>query len=64
MLIQLAATIYWMTTGAGFGLMITAFSMVGMAIGAVAMPLLILMLANPNEKVYDNGEDRFYLISI
>lgn len=62
MLIQLAATVYWMTTGAGFGLMITAFSMVGMAIGAVAMPLLILMLANPNEKVYDNGEDRIMLM--
>lgn len=33
-----------------------------MSAGAVIFPLLILMLANPNEKVYDNGEDRIMLM--
>ena len=33
-----------------------------MSAGTVIFPLLILMLANPNEKIYDNGEDRIMLM--
>lgn len=31
-------------------------------VGVIALPLLILLLYNPNEKIYDNGEDRIMLM--
>lgn len=61
-IMQLVETFVWMGMGAAYGFMIGGFTVVAMSIGAVAMPLLILMLANPNEKIYDNGEDRIMLM--
>lgn len=59
-IMQLVETFVWMGMGAFYGFMIGGVAAIGA--GAVAMPLLILMLANPNEKVYDNGEDRIMLM--
>lgn len=59
-IMQLVETFVWMGVGAAYGFMIGGVAAIGA--GAVAMPLLILMLANPNEKVYDNGEDRIMLM--
>ena len=66
-IMQLITTFVYMGIGA-FGAYVTlatgAVVGLGVAIacGAVAIPLLILLLSNPNEKIYDNGEDRIMLM--
>ena len=59
-IMQLVETFMWLGVGALYGWALGGVAAIGA--GVVAMPLLILMLANPNEKIYDNGEDRIMLM--
>ena len=62
-IMQLIETFTIMAQGVGIGLVLgVPLLPVYIIASAVALPLLILMLANPNEKVYDNGEDRIMLM--
>lgn len=68
MIMQLVEVFVYMGIGSAYGAYATlatgAVVGLGVAIacGAVAIPLLILLLSNPNEKIYDNGEDRIMLM--
>lgn len=63
MIMQLVEVFCWMGVGAYVGLAVgLPWLPIYFIAAAVAAPLLVLLLANPNEKIYDNGEDRIMLM--
>lgn len=63
MIMQLVEVFVYMGAGAYVGLAVgLPWLPIYFIAAAVAAPLLVLLLANPNEKIYDNGEDRIMLM--
>lgn len=63
-IMQIFETLLIVGWGVGISAMITgaAATAVTISVGAVFMPFMLLLLAEPSAKIYDNGEDRIKLM--